>query len=69
MEPANIIRLILMAVFVVLLFQGSVLEALLEANNNFPGGPPTPRHPMPADDIVIVRRKRSQWKKGFSRYA
>jgi hypothetical protein len=69
MEPANIVRLILVAIFVALLFQGSVLEALLEAINNFRGGPPTPRHPLPADDGAIVRRKRSRRPKGFSRYA
>ena len=69
MEAANIVRLILVAIFVALLFQGSVLEALLEAFNNFRGGPPTPRHPLPADDGAIVRRKRSREKKGFSRYA
>jgi hypothetical protein len=69
MEPANIVRLILVAIFVALLFQGSILEALLEAINNFRGGPPTPRHPLPANDGAIVRRKRSQRQKGFSRYA
>jgi hypothetical protein len=69
MESANIVRLILVAIFVALLFQGSVLEALLEAINNFRGGPPTPRHPLPADDGAIVRRKRSRAKKGFTRYA
>ena len=69
MEPANIVRLILVAIFVALLFQGSVLEALLEVLNNFRGGPPTPRHPLPADDSSIVRRKRARAKKGFTRYA
>jgi hypothetical protein len=69
MEPANIVRLILVAIFVALLFQGKVLEALLEAINNFRGGPPTPRHPLPSDDAAIVRRKRSRSPKGFSRYA
>jgi hypothetical protein len=58
MEQAQIVRLILVAIFVALLFQGSVLEAILEAINNFRGGPPTPRHPLPADDGAILRRKR-----------
>ena len=40
MEAATIVRLILVVIFVALLFQGSVLEALLEAINNFRGGPP-----------------------------
>jgi hypothetical protein len=60
MEAVTIFRLILVAIFVALLFQGSVLEALLEGINNFRGGPPTPRHPLPADDNVILRRKRSR---------
>jgi len=60
MEAATIVRLILVAIFVALLFQGSVLEALLEAINNFRGGPPTPRHPLPADDGAMLRRKRAR---------
>jgi hypothetical protein len=58
MEQAQIFRLILLAIFVALLFQGSVLEAILEAINNFRGGPPTPRHPLPADDRAILRQRR-----------
>jgi hypothetical protein len=65
MEAATIFRLILVAIFVASLFQGSVLEMLLEAMNNFRGGPPTPRHPLPADDNVIVCRKRSQASERF----
>ena len=60
MELANIVRLVLVAIFVALLFQGSVLEALLEAINNFRGGPPTPRHPLPAHDGAILCRRRSR---------
>jgi hypothetical protein len=58
MEQAQIFRLILLAIFVALLLQGSVLEAILEAINNFRGGPPTPRHPLPADDRAILRQRR-----------
>ena len=55
MEQASIvIRLILVAIFVGFLFQGSVLAAIVEAINNFRGGPPTPRHPLPADDGAIL---------------
>jgi hypothetical protein len=60
MELADIVRLILVAIFIALLFQGSVLESLLEAINNFRGGPPTPRHPLPADDGAILRRRPSR---------
>ena len=58
MEPAQIVSLILLAIFVALLFQGSVLQAIVEAITNFRGGPPTPRHPLPADDGAILRRRR-----------
>jgi hypothetical protein len=69
MDAPAIFRLILVAIFVALLFQGSVIEALIEAMNNFwGGGPPTPRHPLPADDNVIVRRKRSRASRPFYRF-
>jgi hypothetical protein len=51
MEQAQIVRLVLVAIFVALLFQGSVLEAILEAINNFRGGRLTPSHPLPAEAI------------------
>jgi hypothetical protein len=69
MESANLVRLILVAAFVALVFRGSVLEALLEAINNFRGGPPAPRHPLPADDGAILRRRRSKAPNRFSRFA
>ena len=65
MEAATIVRLILVVIFVALLFQGSVLEALLEAINNFRGGPPTPMHPLPADDGAMLRRKRARTSNRF----
>jgi hypothetical protein len=58
MEPAQIIRLILAAIFVAFLFQGSVLQAFIDAIQKFRGGPPPPSHPLPADDGAILRRKR-----------
>jgi hypothetical protein len=60
MDQAQIVRLILLAIFVALLFQGSVLQAIIQAITNFRGGPPTPRHPLPADDGAILSRKRSR---------
>jgi len=58
MEQAQIVRMILTAIFVAFLFQGSVLELILQAIKNFRGGPPTPRHPLPANDGAILRRRR-----------
>jgi hypothetical protein len=60
MEAATIVRLIIVASFVALLFQRSVIDALVESIRNFRGGPPTPGHPLPANDNVILHRKRSR---------
>lgn len=40
-----------------LCFQRRLLEALIEAIGNFRGGPPTPKHPLPADDGPLIRRR------------
>jgi hypothetical protein len=34
----------------------SGLDAAIEALENFRGGPPTPRHPLPADDGGFLRK-------------
>ena len=58
MEQANSIVLFLILVAVVaLLFRRSVLDALIEAINNFRGGPPTPMHPSPANDAALLRKR------------
>lgn len=58
MEQANSIALFLIVVAVAaLLFRRSLLEALIEAIDNFRGGPPTPMHPSPADDGTLLRRR------------
>jgi hypothetical protein len=38
----------------------ALIETLNEFVNNFRGGPPTPMHPSPADDIVLLRKRRSR---------
>ena len=47
----------------VLLFRGNkipeVALKLSEALSNFRGGPGSPSHPIPADDSMILNRKRS----------
>jgi hypothetical protein len=48
---------ILVALLVVLSFQRWLLDALIEAINNFRGGPPTAMHPSPADDGALLRRR------------
>jgi hypothetical protein len=58
MEQNNSIALFLILVAVAaLLFRRSMLDALIEAINNFRGGPPTPMHPSPADDGALLRRR------------
>jgi hypothetical protein len=48
--------LILIAV-AALLFRRSLLDALIEAINNFRGGPPTAMHPSPSNDAALLRRR------------
>jgi hypothetical protein len=38
-------------------FRPWMLDALVEAINNFRGGPPTPMHPSPADDGALLRKR------------
>jgi hypothetical protein len=52
-----ILLLVLMAVTVILFLQRSLREAVIEAINNFRGGPPTTMHPSPSDDSVLLRRR------------
>jgi hypothetical protein len=48
---------ILVASLVILCFQRRLLDALIEAIDNFRGGPPTAMHPSPANDGALLRRK------------
>ena len=48
---------ILVALLLFLCFQRRLLDALIEAIDNFRGGPPTPMHPSPADDGALLRRR------------
>lgn len=60
MGPFNSIVLFLALVAVVaLFFRRWMLDALIEAIHNFPGGPRTPMHPSPANDgVVLLKRRR-----------
>jgi len=48
---------ILVALLVILCFQRRLRDALIEAINNFRGGPPTAMHPFPSNDSALLRRK------------
>ena len=48
---------ILLALLVILCFQRRLLDALIDAINNFRGGPPTAMHPSPSNDSALLRGK------------
>ena len=49
---------ILLALLVTLCFQRRLRDALIEAIDNFRGGPPTAMlHPSPSNDGALLRRK------------
>ena len=51
---------ILVAGLVALCSQRWLWDAVIEAINNFRGGPPTAMHPSPADDGALLRRRSRQ---------
>ena len=58
MGTAEIVRLFLCAVAVVVLFSSwrQIKEAIERFTDNLPrGGPPTPMHPSPAGDDIFLR--------------
>lgn len=57
-QTRSIVLFLMFAAVVALLFRRSMLDAVIEAINNFRGGgPPTPMHPSPADDAALLRRR------------
>lgn len=54
-------RILLSAILVALLVkafsQRWLVDALIEAINNFRGGPPTPMHPSAVNDGAFLRRR------------
>ena len=56
-EGTVLFSAILVALLVILCFQRRLLDALIEAIDNFRGGPPTAMHPSPSDDAALLRRK------------
>ena len=55
-----IFLLLLVTGLVILSFQRWLLDALIEAINNFRGGPPTAMHPSPSNDSVLLLRRRKK---------
>ena len=48
----------IIAAIITLSFRRGMVDVLIEALNSFRGGgPPTPMHPSPANDAVILRRQ------------
>ena len=52
------VMFLIFAASAAMLFRRSMVDALIEAINNFRGGPPSPMHPCPADDSRLLRRRR-----------
>ena len=57
MELREILAVLCCLAMVIFIFRREPVDALIEAINNFRGGPPRPMHPSPADDGVLLRRR------------
>jgi hypothetical protein len=60
MGQNNYITLILLLIsvaLVALFFRRWMVDALIEAINNFRGGPPTRMHPSPSNDAALLRKR------------
>ena len=63
MGQNNYVTLISLLIFVAiaaLFFRRWMVDALIEAINNFRGGPPTPMHPSPSNDAALLRKRSRQ---------
>ena len=56
-EGTALFSAILVASLAILCSRRRLLDALIEAIDNFRGGPPTAMHPSPSDDGALLRRK------------
>lgn len=56
-QTGSIIVFLSLVAVVALFSRRSMIDALIEAINNFRGGPPTAMHPSPADDAALLRRR------------
>ncbi len=55
--PTILVSASILSGMAVLFLRRDLLEKLIEALNNFRGGPPTAMHPSPADDGRLLRRR------------
>jgi hypothetical protein len=60
-HPLNIdtqlIAYLVALLFAILFYRQGMLQALIDAIDNFRGGPPTtPTHPSPAGDVALLRK-------------
>jgi hypothetical protein len=56
-QTTSVISFLVLMAVIALFFRRWMLDALIEAINNFRGGPPTPMHPSPANDGALLRRR------------
>ena len=45
------------AILLFAFFGPTLLDPIIEALNNFKGGPPTPMHPSPSGDGALLRKR------------
>jgi hypothetical protein len=60
MEQNNynaLISLLIFVALVALFLRRWMVDALIEAINNFRGGPPTPMHPSQSNDAALLRKR------------
>jgi hypothetical protein len=48
---------VFVAILLFALFGRKLLDPIVEALNNFRGGPPTPMHPSPSGDTALLRKR------------
>jgi hypothetical protein len=66
MHGVSIWSVLIAASLIVLCVRRSLLDALIEAIENFRGGPPRPMHPSPVNDGALLRRRARRKRSGFS---
>ena len=58
MTPPEILIVLLVVTLIIFRrWMGTLIEAIENFRNNFPGGPTTPMHPLPSNDGEHLRRR------------
>ena len=58
MTPPEILIVLLVLTFIIFRrWMDTLIEAIDNFKDNFPGGPTTPMHPLPSNDGALLRRR------------